>query len=87
VTVPRMNPQGTGILVQKGLLVSSQGWGEDVNGCHDIANIVGKESGSAEEFVRKQADYGNHLPWVYGDYSEGLMKLGELTGIDVLVIS
>jgi len=87
VTVARMNPQGTGILVLKGMLVSSQGWGEDVAGCHDIANIVGKDSGSAEEFVRKQADYGNHLPWVYGDYSDQLKQLGKLTGIDVVVVS
>jgi hypothetical protein len=36
--------------------VSSQGWGEDVVGCNDIANIVGNASGTAEEFVRKQAD-------------------------------
>ena len=87
VTVARMNPQGTGLLVLKGSLVSSQGWGENVPGCHDIANIVGKDSGSAEEFVRKQSDYGNHLPWVYGDYAEQLKKLGDLTGIEVEVVS
>lgn len=87
VTVARMNPQGTGLLVLKGTLVSSQGWGDDIVGCHDIANIVGKESGTAEEFVRKQADYGNHLPWVYGDYAEQLEKLGSLIGIDVAVVS
>jgi L-fucose isomerase-like protein len=87
VTVARMNPQGTGLLVLKGTLVSSQGWGEDVVGCNDVANIVGKESGSAEEFVKRQADYGNHLPWVYGDYAEQLEKLGNLIGIDVAVIS
>jgi hypothetical protein len=87
VTVARMNPQGTGILVLKGTLVSSQGWGEDVVGCHDVANIVGKVSGTAEEFVRKQADYGNHLPWVYGDYAEQLKKTGEMIGIDVAVVS
>lgn len=87
VTVARMNPMGTGLLVLRGKLMSSQGWGEDVPGCHDIANIVGVESGTAEEFVRKQTDYGNHLPWVYGDYAVQLKKLGELTGIDVVVVS
>jgi L-fucose isomerase-like protein len=87
VTVARMNPAGTGILVLKGTLVSSKGWGEDQLGCYDIADIVGKESGTAEEFVRKQADYGNHLPWVYGDYSEQIKKLGELIGFDVVVVS
>ena len=87
VTVARMNPQGTGILVLRGILVGSQGWGEDIVGCHDIANIVGKESGTAEEFARKQTDYGNHLPWVYGDYAENLKRLGDLLGIDVKVVS
>jgi hypothetical protein len=87
VTVARMNPQGTGLLVLRGNLVSSQGWGEDAVGCYDVANIVGRDSGTAESFVRKQTDYGNHLPWVYGDYAEQLMKLGELTGVSVEVVS
>ncbi len=87
VTVARMNPQGTGLLVLKGTLVGSQGWGEDKTGCYDIANIVGRESGTAEEFVRRQTDYGNHLPWVYGDYAGQLEELGAMTGIDVVVVS
>jgi len=87
VTVARMNPHGTGLLVLKGILVGSQGWGSDEVGCFDKAFIVGKDSGSAEEFVRKQSDYGNHLPWVYGDYSEQLKKLGTLIGVDVVVVS
>lgn len=87
VTVARMNPQGMGILVLKGTLVSSQGWGEDEVGCYDVANITGRESGTAGDFVKKQADYGNHLPWVYSDYSGQLQRLGALIGIDVQVIS
>jgi len=86
VTVARMNPTGTGLLVLKGTLVGSQGWGEDQVGCYVKAHIVGKESGTAEEFVRKQADYGNHLPWVYGDYAEQLKKLGTLLGVDVVIV-
>jgi hypothetical protein len=86
VTVTRMNPTGTGLLVLKGTLVGSHGWGEDLLGCNDSAYIVGKESGTAEEFVRKQEDYGNHLSWVYGDYSEQLVKLGDLIGVDVAVV-
>lgn len=87
VTVARMNPEGTGLLVLRGNLVSSKGWGEDVPGCHDIANIVGKISGTSEEFVRNQADYGNHLPWVYGDYAGQLEKLCKLTGVEIKVVS
>jgi hypothetical protein len=36
--------------------------------------------------MRKQADYGNHLVWVYGDYSPALGRLGKLLGI-VLMLS
>jgi hypothetical protein len=87
ITVARMNPSGKGILVLKGTLVDSKGWDEEVIGCHDIAYMVGKDSGTAQEFVRKQADYGNHLPWVYGDYSGQLVKLGKMLGIDVDIVS
>jgi len=87
VTVARMNPAGTGLLVLKGKLVGSQGWDEDRVGCFVVADIVGRDSGTAEEFVRKQTDYGNHLPWVYGDYSDQLKKLGGLVGISVDVVS
>ncbi|MBK9391723.1 MAG: hypothetical protein IPN68_16605 [Bacteroidetes bacterium] len=87
ITVARMNPDGTGILVLKGTLVDSKGWDDETIGCHDIAYMVGKDSGTAREYVRKQADYGNHLPWVYGDYSEQLVKLGKLLNINVEVVS
>jgi L-fucose isomerase-like protein len=87
VTVARMNPDATGLLVLKGKLTGSQGTGEDNLGCSVSAFIVGNESGTAEEFIRKQADYGNHLVWVYGDYSDALKKLGKLLKIDVEVIS
>jgi thiol-disulfide isomerase/thioredoxin len=87
VTVVRMNPAGTGLLVLNGQLTGSDGWGEDRLGCAVSAFIVGKESGSAHEFMKKQADYGNHLCWVYGDCTSQLKKLGELMGVDVVVES
>jgi hypothetical protein len=87
ITIARMNPSGKGVLVLKGILVDSKGWDDETIGCHDIAYMVGKESGTAREFVRHQADYGNHLPWVYGDYSEQLVRLGNLLNIKVEVIS
>jgi L-fucose isomerase-like protein len=87
VTVARMNPTGTGLLVLKGKLVGSKGWDEDLRGCSVSAFIVGSESNTADEFLRKQVDYGNHLVWVYGDYSDQLKKLGELLNVKVDVIS
>ncbi|MFC2124482.1 hypothetical protein ACFLU5_06695 [Bacteroidota bacterium] len=86
VTVARMNPTGTGLLVLKGKLIDSKGWDEDLRGCSVSAYIIGEESGTADEFLRKQVDYGNHLVWVYGDYCDQLEKLGNLIGIDVDVV-
>jgi hypothetical protein len=31
--------------------------------------------------------YGNHLQWVYGDYTKELKTLGEMLGLGVEVIS
>jgi L-fucose isomerase-like protein len=87
VTVARMNPTATGLLVLRGVLTGSKGYDEDLRGCSVSAYIVGKESGTADEFMRKQADYGNHLVWVYGDYSDSLKKLCELLKIDVEIVS
>ena len=87
ITVARMNPQATGLLVLNGKLTGSKGTNEDLLGCSVSAFIVGRDSGTAEEFVKKQSDYGNHLVWVYGDYSKPLERLGKLLGLDVQVIS
>ena len=32
-------------------------------------------------------DYGNHLQWVYGDWTEDLRRLGEMLGLQVEVIA
>jgi hypothetical protein len=87
VTVARMNPTGTGLLVLKGRLVGSDGWNEDLRGCSVSAYIVGSASGTADEFLRKQVDYGNHLVWVYGDYSNQLKELGKLINVEVDIVS
>lgn len=87
VTVARMNPDGTGLLVLKGELTGSKGWDEDLRGCAVSAFIEGKDSGTAHTFLQKQADYGNHLSMVYGDYSEQIKKLGQMMNITVVVES
>jgi len=87
VTVARMDPTGSGLLVLRGKLTGSEGWDEDLRGCSVSAFIVGKESGTADEFLRRQVDYGNHLVWVYGDYSRQLKQLGKLINVDVDVVS
>jgi hypothetical protein len=31
--------------------------------------------------------YGNHLPWVYGDYSKEMKTVGEMLGLTLEVIA
>jgi hypothetical protein len=49
--------------------------------------MVPAETGNAEPFVRRQAEYGNHLVWTYGDYAEPMSRLGALMGLQVEVVS
>jgi L-fucose isomerase-like protein/cellobiose-specific phosphotransferase system component IIB len=87
VTVARMHPNGKQVLVLKGKLVRAEGWDKDNLGCSVAAFVVPAESGNAEPFVRKQAEYGNHLVWTYGDYAEPMQQLGALMGLQVEVVS
>jgi cellobiose-specific phosphotransferase system component IIB len=87
VTVARMHPNARQVLVMKGKLVRSEGWDKDELGCSVAAFIIPAESGNAEPFVRKQAEYGNHLVWTYGDYAEPMRQLGSLMGLQVEVVS
>ncbi len=87
VTVARMHPNAKQVLVMKGKLVRSEGWDEDNLGCSVAAFIIPAETGNAEPFVRRQAEYGNHLVWIYGDYAEPMRQLGGLMGLEVEVVA
>jgi len=87
VTVIRINPEASSILALKGRLVKSWGYGEDLLSCSVSAYVVGRDSGNAREFIKKQIDYGNHLVWVYGDYSEDLKQLAEILKMNIEIIS
>lgn len=85
VTVVRIDPTATKMLVLKGKLVGSEGWEGDNLGCSVEARVVPIE-GTAEDFARKQADYGNHLIWTYGHYADELEQLGEMLDMKVEVV-
>ena len=87
VTVARMNPTATKVLLLKGRLVDSSGWGEDNLGCSVEAHIKPVDSGDAAVFVRKQKDYGNHLIWTYGDYADDMVQLCNMIGLQTEVVS
>ena len=84
VTVARVHPSAKKILVLKGELVGAMGWGDkNTLGC-SVAAVI--KSSNGEKFIERRSDYGNHLPWVYGDYSEEMKNLGEMLNMEVEVI-
>ena len=87
VTVARMNPTATKMLLLRGTLVGSSGWGDDNLGCSVEAHIKPADSGDATVFVRKQKDYGNHLIWTYGDYADDMVQLCDMLGLQTEVVS
>ena len=87
VTVVRMNPTATKVLLLKGVLVGSSGWGQDKLGCSVEAHIKPVDTGDSMAFVRKQKDYGNHLIWTYGDYVDDMVQLCDMLGLQTEVIS
>jgi len=87
VTVVRMNPTATKVLLLKGMLVGSSGWGEDKLGCSVEAHVMPVDTGDSAVFVRKQKDYGNHLIWTYGDYVDDMVQLCDMLGLQTEVVS
>jgi hypothetical protein len=85
VTVARIDPTATKLLVLKGTLVGASGWGQDLLGC-SVEAVIKPPEGRTDEFLRARVIYGNHLPWVYGDYTSELATLGEMLGLGVQVI-
>jgi hypothetical protein len=85
VTVARVNPKASKMLVLRGELVGANGWGEDMIGC-SVGAVIKPPRGRADEFLKKRLDYGNHLQWVYGDYTDDMRQVSEMLGLDVEVI-
>ena len=71
VTVARVDPSATRLLVLKRTLTGSSGWGKDLFGC-SVEAVIKPPPGRADEFLRRRLVYGNHLPWVYGDHTTEL---------------
>ena len=86
VTIARVDPTATKLLVVKGTLVASSGWDKDLLGC-SVEAVIEPPAGRSDEFLRRRMIYGNHLPWVYGDYSTQMQQLGELLGLEVELIA
>ncbi|MBM3333989.1 hypothetical protein FJY63_04945, partial [Candidatus Sumerlaeota bacterium] len=86
VTVARVNPGATRLLVLRGELVGAAGWGVDAIGC-SVTAIIKPPQGRNGEFLKKRLEYGNHLQWVYGDYAEDMREAAEMLKLGVEVIA
>ncbi len=86
VTVARVNPLANKLLVLRGTLVGSSGWDQDLLGCSVVA-VIRPPEGRTDEFLKKRLEYGNHLQWVFGDWSKQLVQLGQMLGLQVEVIA
>jgi hypothetical protein len=85
VTVARVDPTATKVLVLKGTLVGANGWGQDLIGC-SVEAVIKPPEGRSEEFMKRRLDYGNHLQWVYGDWTAEMRQLSEMLKLEVEVI-
>lgn len=85
VTVARVNPTTDKLLVLRGELAGASGWGQDLIGC-SVEAVVKPPAGRCREFLKRRLDFGNHLQWVYGDYTEPMRQLGEMLKLQVDVI-
>ena len=82
VTVARVDPTATKLLVLKGTLAAASGWDKDLLGC-SVEAVIKPPPGQTHDFLRRRMVYGNHLQWVYGDYSKELKTVGEMLGLKV----
>ena len=87
VTVVRMNPTATKVLLLKGMLTGSNGWGKDELGCSVEAQVKPADTGDSLAFVRKQKEYGNHLVWTYGDYVNDITQLCDMLGLQTELVT
>jgi L-fucose isomerase-like protein len=79
VTMCRFGPDCKTLFVAKGIIVGGIGY-DDVN-CSEGVIFQVKNT---KDFFQKMSLVGNHVPLVYGDYFDQVVKLGEILGLKVL---
>ena len=79
ITVARFGPDAKSLFVARGKIVASVG--HNLDGC---TQGVIYEVADREDFFKKQCDFGNHMPLVYGDHFDDVVQLGHLLGLRVV---
>jgi len=85
VTLARINPAATKLVISKGTIVDGYSSIEDHKSCTGAENVTIKIP-SAIEFFHAQSETGHHLAMVYGDCTEELKELGDLMHFEVVEI-
>ena len=86
ITVARVDPSATKLIILRGEIVGSSGHEADNTGC-SVEALIQPPEGRIAEFLKKRTTYGNHLQWVYGDYTEEMQELAQMLNIEVEIIS
>ena len=80
VTLCRFSPNGDKLFIAKGEVVCGDGY--TLNNCNNLVIFRVKDQ---MDCYKKQLQVGNHVALVYGDYTEELIALAEVLGIEPLV--
>lgn len=79
VTMLRFDPNCTKMFVAKGVIVGGIGY-KDTN-CSEGVFFQVKDQ---RDFYAKQAEFGNHVPLVYGDYVDEINALSKVLNLEVV---
>ncbi|WP_066649400.1 fucose isomerase [Christensenella timonensis] len=79
ITMARFSPDVKKLFVGKGTIVG--GGGYDYDNCNTAVYFKPQDQ---KTFYDAQKYVGNHMPLVYGDYTQELKRLGEILGLEVI---
>ena len=79
ITMVRFSPDVKKLFVGKGTIVG--GGGYDYDNCNTAVYFKPQDQ---KTFYDAQKYVGNHMPLVYGDYTQELQRLGEILGLEVI---
>lgn len=80
VTMCRFDANCEKLFVSKGVLKG--GFGYSMDNC-TLGSLIQVED--TQRFFKNQLEVGNHVPFVYGDYLEEMILLGNALGMEVLM--
>lgn len=80
ITMINLSPNMDKIMIAKGT----------ITGCDDFVTPECKiavvfDVADSRDFHRKEASFGHHFAWVYGDYVDDLKAFGEMMGLEVVL--